>query len=157
MSNIDFDFILKKEGFETEGYVPDAENSKSGVTIASGFDLGARVLEDLKGLPNDIVELLTPFLSLKGAEAQEVASNLKVSNDQAKIINEFAKSEAITNLKTKWETSTGKSFDDLSTEQATVLASVAFQYGDLEKRTPNFWKQTTSGDWVSAYKFIKIW
>jgi hypothetical protein len=152
MSNIDFDFILKQEGFETEGYVPDAENSKSGVTIASGFDLGARVLEDLKGLPNDIVELLTPFLSLKGAEAQEVASNLKVSNDQAKIINEFAKSEAITNLKTKWETSTGKSFDDLSTEQATVLASVAFQYGDLEKRTPNFWKQTTSGDWVSAYK-----
>ena len=52
MSNIDFDFILEQEGFETEGYVPDAENSKSGVTIASGFDLGARVLEDLKGLPH---------------------------------------------------------------------------------------------------------
>ena len=151
MSNIDFDFILKQEGFETEGYVPDAENSKSGVTIASGFDLGARVLEDLKGLPNDIVELLTPFLSLKGAEAQEVASNLNVSEDQAKIINEFAKSEAITNLKTKWETSTGTSFDTLSKEQATVLASVAFQYGDLESRTPNFWKQATSGDWEGAY------
>ena len=151
MSNIDFDFILKQEGFETQGYVPDAENSKSGVTIASGFDLGARVLEDLKGLPNDIVELLTPFLSLKGAEAQEVASNLNVSEDQAKIINEFAKSEAITNLKTKWETSTGTSFDTLSKEQATVLASVAFQYGDLESRTPNFWKQATSGDWEGAY------
>ena len=151
MSNIDFDFILKQEGFETTGYVPDAENSNSGVTIASGFDLGARVLEDLKGLPNDIVELLTPFLSLKGAEAQEVASNLNVSEDQAKIINEFAKSEAITNLKTKWETSTGTSFDTLSKEQATVLASVAFQYGDLESRTPNFWKQATSGDWEGAY------
>ena len=151
MSNIDFDFILKQEGFETQGYVPDAENSKSGVTIASGFDLGARVLSDLKGLPEDIVKILTPFLSLKGAEAQEVASNLKVSNDQAKIINEFAKSEAITNLKTKWETSTGTSFDTLSKEQATVLASVAFQYGDLESRTPNFWKQATSGDWEGAY------
>ena len=56
MSNIDFDFILKQEGFETEGYVPDAKNSKSGVTIASGFDLGARVLSDLKGLPEDIVK-----------------------------------------------------------------------------------------------------
>ena len=151
MSNIDFDFILKQEGFETQGYVPDAENSKSGVTIASGFDLGARVLSDLKGLPEDIVKILTPFLSLKGAEAQEVASNLNVNEEQAKIINEFAKSEAITNLKTKWETSTGTSFDTLSKEQATVLASVAFQYGDLESRTPNFWKQATSGDWEGAY------
>ena len=151
MSNIDFDFILKQEGFETTGYVPDAENSNSGVTIASGFDLGARVLKDLKGLPQDIIDVLTPFLSLRGAEAQEVASNLNVSEDQAKIINEFAKSEAITNLRTEWENTTGTSFDDLSKEKATVLASVAFQYGNLEKATPNFWKQTTSGDWEGAY------
>ena len=152
MSNIDFDFILKQEGFETKGYVPDAENSKSGVTIASGFDLGARKLSDLKGLPQDIIDLLSPFLGFQGAEASEIAPNLEVTEDQAKIINEFAKSEAITRLKNKWENATGTSFDDLGTEQATVLASVAFQYGDLESRTPNFWKQTTSGDWVGAYK-----
>ena len=152
MSKIDFDFILKQEGFETKGYVPDAENSKSGVTIASGFDLGARKLSDLKGLPQDIIDLLSPFLGFQGAEASEIAPNLEVTEDQAKIINEFAKSEAITNLKSKWENATGTSFDELGTEQATVLASVAFQYGDLESRTPNFWKQTTSGDWVGAYK-----
>ena len=152
MSNIDFDFILKQEGFETKGYVPDAENSKSGVTIASGFDLGARKESDLTGLPKDIIDILKPFLGFQGAEASEIAPNLEVTEDQAKIINEFAKSEAITRLKSKWENATGTSFDDLSTEQATVLASVAFQYGDLESRTPNFWKQTTSGDWVGAYK-----
>lgn len=152
MSNIDFDFILKQEGFETKGYVPDAENSKSGVTIASGFDLGARKESDLTGLPKDIIDILKPFLGFQGAEASEIAPNLEVTEDQAKIINEFAKSEAITKLKSKWENATGTSFDDLSTEQATVLASVAFQYGDLESRTPNFWKQTTSGDWVGAYK-----
>ena len=151
MSNIDFDFILKQEGFETKGYVPDAENSKSGVTIASGFDLGARKLSDLKGLPQDIIDLLSPFLGFQGVEASEIAPNLEVSEDQAKIINEFAKSEAITNLKTKWENTTGTSFDTLSKEQATVLASVAFQYGDLETRTPNFWNQATSGDWKGAY------
>ena len=152
MSNIDFDFILKQEGFETKGYVPDAENSKSGVTIASGFDLGARKESDLTGLPKDIIDILKPFLGFQGAEASEIAPNLEVTEDQAKIINEFAKSEAITKLKSKWENATGTSFDDLGTEQATVLASVAFQYGDLESRTPNFWKQTTSGDWVGAYK-----
>ena len=28
MSNIDFDFIIKREGFETEGKVPDAAKFK---------------------------------------------------------------------------------------------------------------------------------
>ena len=152
MSNIDWEFILKQEGFETTGYVPDAKNSKSGVTIASGFDLGQRNENDLTGLPKEIIELLTPFLGFTGVKAEEIAGNLNVSNDQAKIINEFAKSTELAKLKTKWQNSTGTSFDDLPTEQATVLTSIAFQYGDLESRTPNFWKQATSGDWVSAYK-----
>ena len=37
--NVDFNFIEDREGFEIIGKVPDAENSKSGITIASGFDL----------------------------------------------------------------------------------------------------------------------
>ena len=152
MSNINWDFILEQEGFETTGYVPDAENSDSGVTIASGFDLGARKESDIKGLPEEIIELLKPFLGFKGVEASEIAPKLKVSDDQAKIINEFAKSTELAKLKTKWQNATGTNFDDLPTEQATVLTSVAFQYGDLESRTPNFWKQTTGGDWVGAYK-----
>ena len=56
MSNIDWDFILEQEGFETTGHVPDVKKSNSGVTIASGFDLGARKLSDLKGLPKDIIK-----------------------------------------------------------------------------------------------------
>ena len=150
MSNINWDFILEKEGYKLQGYVPNAEGSNSGVTIASGFDLGQRTLEDLKGLPQSIIDKLKPFLSLKGAEASAIAPQLNVNDDEAKIINQFAKGEALTNLKTKWESSTGTSFDTLNEGQATALASVAFQYGDLESRTPNFWKQTTSGDWESA-------
>ena len=147
MSNIDWEFILKQEGFETTGYVPDAKNSKSGVTIASGFDLGQRNENDLTGLPKEIIELLTPFLGFTGVKAEEIAGNLNVSNDQAKIINEFAKSTELAKLKTAWTNATGTSFDELDQGKATVLASVAFQYGNLETETPNFWKQATSGDW----------
>ena len=150
-SNIDFDFILEQEGFETKGYVPEATKSKSGVTIASGFDLGARNENDLKGLPQDIVETLKPYLGLKGTEAESIAGNLRITEDQAKIINEFAKKEAVKNLRAKWEKATGTSFDKLSKEKATVLASVAFQYGDLESQTPNFWRQTTNNQWMEAY------
>ena len=152
-SNIDFDFILDQEGFETEGYVPEAASSNSGVTIASGFDLGARNKNDLKGLPKDIVKALTPYLGLKGMEAQNFLDNkeLVITEEQGKIINEFAKKEAVKNLKTKWEKATGTSFDKLPREKATVVASVAFQYGDLESQTPNFWRQTTNNQWMEAY------
>jgi len=152
-SNIDFNFIMEQEGFETEGYVPEAASSNSGVTIASGFDLGARNRNDLKGLPKDIVKTLTPYLGLKGMEAQNFLNNkeLLITKDQAKIINEFAKKEAVINLKTRWEETTKTSFNKLPKEKATVLASVAFQYGDLESQTPNFWNQTTNNQWMEAY------
>ena len=57
----------------------------------------------------------------------------------------------VKNLKTRWEETTKTSFDKLPKEKATVLASVAFQYGDLENQTPNFWRQTTSNQWMEAY------
>ena len=150
-NNIDFDFILEQEGFETQGYVPEATKSNSGVTIASGFDLGARNENDLKGLPQDIIDTLKPYLGVKGTEAESIAGNLRITEDQAKIINEFAKKEAVINLKTRWEETTKTSFNKLPKEKATVLASVAFQYGDLESQTPNFWRQTTNNQWMEAY------
>lgn len=150
MSNIDWDFILEQEGFRLKGYVPNPEGSDSGVTIASGFDLGARSVSDLKGLSKEIIDLLTPYLGIKGAAADEVASNLVVSDDQAKTINEFAKKKELGLLKKKWKTKTGQSFDDLPMREATVITSVAFQYGNLATETPNFWRQVTSGDWDGA-------
>jgi type VI secretion system secreted protein VgrG len=150
-SNIDFDFILEQEGFETQGYVPEVTRSKSGVTIASGFDLGARNENDLKGLPQDIIDTLKPYLGVKGTEAENIAGALNITEEQGKIINEFAKKQAVKNLKTKWEETTKTSFDKLPKEKATVLASVAFQYGDLESQTPNFWRQTTNNQWMEAY------
>ena len=50
MSNIDWDFITEQEGGRIlKGYLPD-KKSKSGVTIATGFDLGQRNESDLQGL-----------------------------------------------------------------------------------------------------------
>ena len=70
---------------------------------------------DLKGLPKDIVKTLTPYLGLKGIEAQNFLDNkeLVITEEQGKIINEFAKKEAVKNLKTRWEETTKTSFDKL--------------------------------------------
>jgi len=149
--NVDFNFIEDREGFEIIGKVPDAKNSKSGITIASGFDLGARKLSDLNGLPEEIINKLKPFLSLKGNEAISKAKQLKITREEGKIINKFAKKESLQKLEKAWKKTTGESFNSLTTEQATVVASVAFQYGDLETETPNFWKYVTSNQWQKAY------
>lgn len=47
--SIDYKFLSQLEGgSKTAGYVPAAAVSKSGVTIATGFDLGQRDEADLK-------------------------------------------------------------------------------------------------------------
>ena len=149
--NVDIDFIAGREGFELIGTVPDAENSKSGVTIASGFDLGARNVNDLEGLPTDIITKLEPFLGLKGNEAVARAKELNITEEEAKIINTFAHKQSLSRLKKKWEKDSGKSFSLLSKEQATVLASVAFQYGTSFEKTDgtrmNFYTQALAGNW----------
>lgn len=150
---VDFGFIKDLEGYKTTGYVPKKDGEvlgESGVTIASGFDLGQRGVQDLAGLPEDLAIKLLPYLSLKGKDADTIASNLKVSKEEADIINEFAKQKAMSRLSRQWFGTTGTSFESLPSNKQTAVASVAFQYGDLAKKTPNFWRQVTDGDWSAA-------
>lgn len=149
-TNIDWNFISSLEGNELTGYVPDAKNSKSGVTIASGFDLGARNEHDIKGLPKNLQKKLFPFLSLKGEQAEKIAHNLVITQKESDIINNFAKRKVVNGLSSSYYRYTGTHFADLPKNEATVIASVAFQYGDLINKTPNFWKQVTSGNWEDA-------
>ena len=153
--NVNMDFIEDREGFKIIGYVPDAEGSKSGVTIASGFDLGARKLSDLNGLPEEIINKLEPYLGLKGNEAISKAKQLKITREEGRIINKFAKKESLQKLEKKWNKDSEIKFNELSTEQATVLASVAFQYGSSFKRKDgtqmNFYKLALDNDWQGVY------
>jgi hypothetical protein len=67
---IDYDFISKLEGGrQTTGYVPDTNTSQSGVTIATGFDLGQRNENDLiaLNLPQSLIDKLKPYLGKKQA------------------------------------------------------------------------------------------
>src|SRR5215216_283993 len=74
-AEVDWDFIDEREGVHTTGYVPNGSNRRpdanSGVTIATGFDLGRRSVDDLRrlGLDDDLVALLTPYLGLRGQAA----------------------------------------------------------------------------------------
>jgi len=161
--NIDMDFLKEVEGDKNIMYVPTSKNKKvvgnSGATIGMGFDLGARDINDLKGLPPEIINKLEPYLGLKKEEAlQFVKDNPLIINEKEKnIINTFAKKEAVENLQKEWKETTGKSFDTLPTEAATAITSVAFQHGKLSKAAPNFWKQITNDDWSGAFANLLDW
>ena len=160
--NIDFTFIKEREGYETDMYVPVDKQGKvlgkSGATIASGFDLGQRNENDLKGLSNELVAKLKPYLGKKGAAAKKYVTDneLTLTNTEVEEINKFAKTQELDRLEDKWDKSSSTvKFKDLTKQQATAVASVAFQYGDLSKKTPTFWKHVTAGDWTKAEEELR--
>lgn len=153
--NVDLGFLKKVEGFETEGYVPDV--GKSGVTIASGFDLGQHSVREIKELVPALADRLTPYAGLTRKEAEEKLKQqpLKLTDDEAEIVNRSVKARKVDDVRKSFDASSETPFDSLPPEWQTVIASVAFQYGKLDKQTPNFWRQITSGDWKGAYDNLR--
>lgn len=152
--NIDFDFIHQLEGFSYQGYVPAPETSKSGVTIAAGFDIGQCSAQEItSNFTQELADKLLPYVGKIKQEACAVLEQipLTISEDDANQITNFTTGSAVSRLSAEWNNSgSSQSFDLLPTQCATVIASVAFQYGSLSRRTPNFWVQVTEGRWHDA-------
>ncbi len=160
---IDYAFLSELEGgSQTTGYVPASSVSKSGVTIATGFDLGQRAEGDLKnmGLSSALIEKLKPYLGAKKEEAKKLLEKtpLIISASEAEAIDKAVKSGHVSSVRLKYDSVAGqkKNFLDLPAEAQTVIASVSFQYGaNLDVAAPKFWKAVTAQDWAEATKLLK--
>ena len=157
---VDFDFISYLEGNNLTGYVPDLELSRAGVIIGSGYDLGQSSEEELKkSFPYALAQKLMPYAGKikQDACAALKAKPLEVTEEEGQKIKDHCHRTAIDRLENEWGASRAlEDFCDLSDTCQTVVASVAFQYGDLEKRTPNFWRQVTSYDWTGALENLRM-
>lgn len=156
---IDYSFLSAREGgLKLEGYVPDARMSGSGVTIATGFDLGQRRRSDLiaLGFPSRLVDQLAPYLGVKRQDARKLLHEkpLRITLGDALLINKAFKQTFVKQLAADYGASLNNrkkaAFFDLPAEAQTVIASVAFQYGDLTSATPRFWEAACTQDWRSA-------
>lgn len=154
-------FIKAKEGFSTSGYVPkDASkrpDSKSGVTIGVGVDLGGKTKDSMinDGVAKSFVTILEPYLGLKGQSAQDKLnkSPLKLTEAQAMDLSKNYINRFSTGVASKYKTATGKNFSTLPLGTRTAIVSVSYQYGqNLAVATPEFWKQVTSSRWADAVK-----
>lgn len=139
-------------------YVPDALMSGSGVTIATGFDLGQRHRSELAGLgfPHRLIEQLAPYLGAKRQDARKLLREkpLRIALGDALLIDRTFKQKFVRQLAIDYGAAsfnTAKiAFFDLPAEAQTVIASVAFQYGNLSGEAPRFWRAVCKQDWRGA-------
>ena len=154
--NIDWDFISELEGGQIlEGYVPAVEKSQSGVTIATGVDLGQKseASIDALAIPDTLKAKLKPYAGMKKRTALDFLNEnpLSITAEEASALDRAIKQGSAAAVRERYNQAVPQSsprFDDLSQETQTVICSVAFQYGsNLERRTPNFWRACTAGRW----------
>ena len=98
---IDWDFIGAREGKGVnKGYIPELPDGtvrgQSGLTIATGWDVGQMSLEELlaSGLPPEIINKVRPFVGLKKEEAQAKYKELgapMLEEGESDIIDEFTR------------------------------------------------------------------
>jgi len=164
--NIDFAFLSGLEGgCRTTAYVPAENDSKSGVTVATGFDLGQRSESDLTrlGLSSDLVARLKPYLGKVRKDASDLLKKtpLTITLQEAQTIDKLVKAVHVRSVKFAYNGAVAgdkakKKFEDLPAEAQTVIVSVSFQYGaGLSLATPKFWKAVVGQDWKEVSKILK--
>jgi len=161
-NNIDMSFLGEKEGFKLDAYIPEDKEGKvidqSGVTVGTGVDLGSKNEEYFKDLKPSILNKLKPHFGKKREAAQKSLEEnpFSLTEEEALVLDNFVKAKEFNVLKKRWDKDSEISWDDLTTNQATAIASVYYQHGN-QTFGYNFWDQTTSGDWDSAYENLMTW
>ncbi|WP_433918338.1 pesticin C-terminus-like muramidase [Pectobacterium odoriferum] len=153
---INIDFLLESEGFKTKGYVPKNDKGKtdenSGVTIGGGVDLGQRDKNELlrDGVPQDLVDILSPYTRIKGNVAAEKLRNspLTLSENDADFLTSIYTQKAIRDVGKRFDAeSVGLKFNELPTNTRTAIVDLEFQYGNLKVKTPKSWGYITRNEW----------
>ncbi|WP_138519422.1 pesticin C-terminus-like muramidase [Limnobacter alexandrii] len=161
---VDYAFLSKLEGgCRTGGYIPDLEKSKSGVTVATGFDLGARNEDDLRrlGIQGTLFKKLSPYLGLTRHDAAKKLEKvpLNISTTECLFIDQVVKTHYLVQLANRYNNAISSSavkFEDLKPEFQTVITSVSFQYGlELARSAPKFWASVVGQDWKAAVKILR--
>lgn len=154
MSAIDWDFIARLEGRRLKGYVP---SKSSGVTVATGVDLGQRAARDIArfDLPEALTAKLSPYAGATGPAAEALLRRrpLRLTRAEASALDRAVRADILGKLRANYNAARRRlglagRFADIIPAARTVIASVAFQYGPgLGRRTPKFWACVTTEDW----------
>ncbi len=144
-------------GQKLEAYPPPAKGS--GVTVATGIDLGQRSSAELKdlGLPDSLIEKVSPYLGKKDSTAKNyLKSNpLELSQDEADLLDSAISQKISSQVSDKYYEATGQELSDLPEEAKIVLESLAYNFGpNLDQKLPTLWSHVTNNDWEGVQDFL---
>tara|TARA_Y100000310_G_scaffold83227_1_gene79880 strand:+ start:1707 stop:2585 length:879 start_codon:yes stop_codon:yes gene_type:complete len=163
---IDWQFIAEREGEQIrELYVPRQNGGttgpaegRSGVTIASGFDIGQHTEQEIRDLfagHEDIITRLLPFADAIQQDAINLLNNREIDTsdlevDQVATIDGVVNADRSEEVEQTYNGASDMEFNELPSQMQTVIASVAFQYGINGIQTQDFWQQVINGQWQEA-------
>lgn len=155
-------FLEEVEGGQIlEGYsLNEGEFKNSGVTVATGVDLGNRSVEELRqlGISEDLVIKLSPHIGKKGDRAKQSLKNypLNLTQEEADLLDQKIKGQVKKAIAGNYKNSTGVDLEGLPEEARTVINSLAYNFGaNLEGKLPTAWKHIVKGDWLGLQKFLQ--
>ena len=171
-------FLTKVEGpRQTQGYIPcylksgGSANYKgnvvpdnytamgaSGVTIATGCDLGQTTLDTLRryGLKDEtLLGILARYIGKKKDAALRTlyAYPLTITREQAEALDHAVHGGYLnTYVRPAYDAASKVKFDDLPVQAQAVVMSVCFQKGcgGVRRDWPKTWKYLTTQDWAKA-------
>lgn len=171
-TNVDFAYLGRWEGGQyLRGYVPFMKDGvvagKSGLTIATGFDIGQKTEAQLADLDLDpeLIVLLTPFANLRFPKLARAGVLKAISNrgpiptvtkEQADAIDATVHGEHLDAAIASWNTRRAKgvpAFKELPSAWQTVLFSRTFHQGSGMPNTAvakPFYEAARTGKWAEA-------
>lgn len=161
-------------GQRAKGYLPIHTTGEhkgevigqSGITFATGFDVGQLDKADLKrySFPKDIEDKLLPFVSAKKEAARKLlplAQKTVLSAQQLNLIDFKVKGVHLQSAIRSWDSRKQKgtpSFCELSPAQQTVLLSRTFHQGTGMPTVPvsqKFYQAALKNSWVAAENHLR--
>jgi uncharacterized Zn-binding protein involved in type VI secretion len=164
-TKIDFVSLAAMEGGQRLlAYVPPA--GRSGVTVATGVDLGQISLDELKGrrgLAADLTKRLLPYVGkIRGRDAPEELLRhrpLRISSEEADQIDEAWQRPLLKAAISEWDRrGPSVEFRSLSSAQQTVLFSRTYHQGAGMPDTAiaqAFYRAAQKGRWAEAEQLLR--
>ncbi|MFA6303647.1 MAG: pesticin C-terminus-like muramidase [Legionella sp.] len=170
-TSIDFSKVPKFEGEQSlNGYVPMNSNGtvigKSGITIATGFDIGQHSAQEIKNFhfPKALEKKLLPFVNATKDEAIKLlplAKQITLTKHEADLLDYSAAKSYIKSTFQTWDSRKFENtpeFNQLSKAQQTVLYLRTFHQGTGMPDTAvshNFYQAALKNNWNDAARYLK--
>lgn len=152
-----FSFTKKEEATKAKSYT--LSDKKSGVTVASGLDVGQWNEAGLKrlGISDTILTKMEPYIGKKGDEARALHKELggfKLTSDEVKQVDTALENDAWTSINADLEKKTGKTLDEYPIAAQKVMVSMYHNFGARVFKYGT-WKALIEGDYEETIRRLR--